>query len=219
LTDPAERDKGIMSWQEHPWEKIYAREGRVFDEPIPGFSHVIDFFRAKGCKRILDVGCGSGRHAVRMAEEGFSAIGVDISSSALHLALGLAAERCLVLPVLQSDVRKCIPFASSTFEGVISTQVIHHAILEEVRRAIEEIHRVMCPGGYAFITVPAMKDNGGPSVQIEPGTYIPQNGWEAGLPHHHFTEEELAAELAVFEILEVTRRAEGKVLASWARKR
>ena len=205
-----------MIWQEHPWEQIYAKDGRVFDEPFPGFGEVVRIFRENGCERILDLGCGSGRHAVHLAKAGFCGFGADISLTGLKLAQNWAQEESAGLPFTQMDMRIGLPYASTKFDGVISTQVIHHAKLKEIRNTVQDILRILRPGGFAFITVAARKDDGGPFVEIEPATYVPQTGSEAGLPHHIFTEEELRYEFRSFEVIEITHRADGRVLAVWA---
>lgn len=207
-----------MIWQNHPWENIYARDGHIFHEPFPGFDEVVRIFRENSCEFILDLGCGSGRHAVHLAKAGFSALGADISLTGLKLAYDWAQEEASNLPLVIIDMRVRLPFATSKFDGVFSTQVIHHAKLEEIRRTIEEIQRILQPGGLAFITVAARKDEGGPFEEIEPATYVPQTGSEAGLPHHIFTEENLRYEFRNFEVLEITHRADGKVLAVWVKK-
>ena len=208
-----------MSWRNHPWERIFEREGRVFEAPLPIFAEATEVFRRHKIRRILDVGCGSGRHSVHLALAGFLVVGIDIALSGLQLTKQWAQEEGVVVGLSLVDVREGFPFKASSFDGVFSTQVIHHAVIGEVRRTIQEIHRVLMPGGLALVTVSARKDEGFPFEEIEPGTFVPQTGSEAGLPHHIFSEEELRRELEAFDLLEITERAEGKVLAAWAKKR
>jgi predicted SAM-dependent methyltransferase len=101
---------------------------------------------------------------------------------------------------------------------LISTQVIHHALLVEVRRAIREIWDVLSEGGIAFVTVPGQKDKDVAYREIEPGTFIPLDGPERGLAHHFFSEEELRQEFALFKIEEIGLRDRGKVIAMWVKK-
>jgi len=54
--------------------------------------------------------------------------------------------------------------------------------------------------------------------RIEPGTFIPLEGPEKGLPHHIFSEEELRLEFGNFQIEDVSLRAGGKVISVLARK-
>jgi SAM-dependent methyltransferase len=206
-----------MTWKKHPWEAIYATDGRVFEEPFPGFDEVVRIFKQNRCKRILDLGCGSGRHSVHLASEGFSVLGADIAQSGLKLADRWAHEAGLKLPFIQADTRVGLPFAAAAFDGVLSTQVIHHALLAQIQRTIKGIQRILAPGGVAFITVASRKDEGIQFEEVEPGTLIPMTGSEAGLPHHIFDEEELRYEFRTFRILDLTSRADGKVLAIWVR--
>lgn len=207
-----------MNSVKHPWEKIYVKDGRVFHEPFPGFDKVLRIFDENGCRRILDLGCGTGRHAIAFAREGISVLGLDISITGLGITHAWAQEEGVDIALAQADMRVGLPVAASTFDGVFSTQVIHHAALDQIRGTIGDIHRILQPGGWAFISVGAAKTEGGPFEEIEPGTFVPSTGPEAGLPHHIFTEETLRSEFHAFEIVEITLRAEGRVLAIWVKK-
>ncbi len=207
-----------MNQSVHPWEEIYKREGRVYPEPFPRFAEVVETFRAHGCGTILDLGCGSGRHVVHLARVGFCVVGADISPSALYLSRAWLRDEGQHADLVLSDARRPLPFRDGSFEGVLSTQVIHHARIAAVRTAIGEIRRVLAPGGLAFVTVSGRKDPGVEFEEIEPGTFVPLTGPEAGLAHHIFTVEELRSEFQDLEVLDLSIRAEGAVLAVLARK-
>jgi SAM-dependent methyltransferase len=207
-----------MNAANHPWELIFRREGRVFTEPFRGFKAAAKKFKQNGCRRILDLGCGNGRHVVALAKAGFSPIGFDISSSGLGLTRAWLAEECLQASLVAADMRQGFPFATGSFDGILSTQVIHHALLSESRVTIAEIWRILAKGGIAFVTVAGWKQDGERYQEIEPGTYVPLDGTEKGLPHHFFTEEELHSEFGRFQIHEIRRRAKGGVLALWLGK-
>ena len=202
----------------HPWEEIYKREGRVFPEPFPRFGEVVETFREFGCSIVLDLGCGSGRHVVHLASQGFQPLGLDISLTALCLAQAWMWEGEHEAVFTLADTRQPLPFRDGCIEGVLSTQVIHHARIAAVRRAIREIRRVLVPGGLAFVTVSGRRDAGPEFEEIEPGTFVPLAGPEAGLAHHIFTVEELRSEFEDYQVLDVSVRAEGAVLAVLARK-
>ena len=202
----------------HPWEEIYKREGRVFPEPFPRFGEVVETFRVHGCSVILDLGCGSGRHVVHLARQGFQPLGLDISPTALYLAQAWMREEEYEASFALADTRQPLPFRDGSIEGVLSTQVIHHARIRAVRMAIREIRRVLVPGGLAFVTVSGRKDAGLDFEEIEPDTFVPLSGSEAGLAHHIFSVEELRSEFVDYQVLDVSVRAEGAVLAVLARK-
>lgn len=207
-----------MNRAAHPWEVIYRKDGRVFPEPFPRFGEVVDVFRAHGCSLVLDVGCGSGRHIVHLARQGFRPLGLDISPTGLHLAQTWMREEGREPILALGDTREPLPFRDNCIQCVLSTQVIHHARINAVRLAIEEIWRVLEPGGLAFVTVSGRRDPGLEFEEIEAGTFVPLSGPEAGLAHHIFTVEELRSEFQSFRILELSVRAEGAVLAVLAQK-
>ena len=206
-----------MKSADHPWEKIFRNEGRCFPEPFTRFNEVVQAFKDHGCSEILDLGCGSGRHLVHLAKEGFTAFGLDISPTGLRLTQEWMVEECLKADLVLADMREPLPFRDDSFKGVLSTQVIHHARIAAVRKAIQEIWRVLVSGGVAFVTVSGRK-NDVEAEEIEPGTIVPTTGPEKGLPHHIFSEEALKMEFRNFHLIDVSVRAEGKVLAVLARK-
>ena len=207
-----------MDQKPHPWEAIYRRDGRVFPEPFPRFAKVIQVFSSHRCKLVLDLGCGNGRHVVHLAKAGFGVIGVDISPTALSLTSAWLGEEGHRAGLALADTRQPLPFREGSLDAVLSTQVIHHALMEGVRVAISEIWRILAPGGLAFVTVSGRRDKGVEFEEVEPGTFVPLSGPEAGLPHHIFSVNELEAEFSRFAILDVSIRAKGAVLAVLARK-
>jgi 2-polyprenyl-3-methyl-5-hydroxy-6-metoxy-1,4-benzoquinol methylase len=64
--------------------------------------------RNKGA-RILDIGCGTGRHALELTRRGYSVVGVDLSESQLRRARQKAAEQGLPADFRRHDARD-LPF-------------------------------------------------------------------------------------------------------------
>ena len=144
---------------DNPWDDIYRRDGHVFtDIPfvIPEFSKLLEQNGLVG-SRLLDVGCGNGRHLNYFARCGFHVTGFDSSPSALRLSREWLIRENLSGQVFRADSRYTFPFPDRSFDLLISTQVIHHALLETVHFTISEIARVVRPGGFILITVPVFK--------------------------------------------------------------
>ena len=195
----------------HPWNAIHRTGGYPSDELVPGFFEALNLFRAHDCRRVLDLGCGSGRHTVGLELEGFETVGLDIAPSGLRITQRKLNTGLLPSRLVLGDFWFPLPFSSGSFDAVISTQVIHHARLAQVRLAIAEIGRVLRPGGLIFVSVGGKR---GPdrAEEIEPGTIIPCEGLEAGLPHHIFSVEEAWAEFGMFQIMDVSSRDNGRVI-------
>jgi len=207
-----------MSPANHLWEQIYQKEGRREEKPFLRFYEVVSSFKKYDCKEILDLGCGRGRHLIHLAREGFHVVGMDFSPTGLRLTREWVESEKIDAFVVMADMRIPFPLKGSSFDGLLSTQVIHHARLATIKRTIGEIFRILKPGGIAFITVSA-RMNDLEFIEIEPNTYIPQEGPEKGLPHHIFSEDDLRRQFQKFLILEVSLRAEGKVRAILVQKR
>jgi SAM-dependent methyltransferase len=98
--------------------------------------------------RVLDVGTGTGGNMRMLREIGFEdAIGVDLSVNALRFN----RQKGLRHPVC-SDILM-LPFAESTFDVVLTTDILEH--IEDDAQAINSITRVLKPGGIVIATVPA----------------------------------------------------------------
>ena len=208
----------LITAENHPWESIYKRDGHIFTEPFPGFGEVVQKFTDHHCERIIDLGCGNGRHVIALSKLGFNTIGFDISRSGLNLTRNWLDRENYQAGLICADTRQHFPFTSNCFNGLISTQVIHHALLAEIRVTIKEIGRILSRGGLAFISVAAKTHDDESYQEIEPGTFLPLDGTEKGLPHHIFSEEELRLEFNQFEILSIGLQAEGRATAMWLMK-
>jgi SAM-dependent methyltransferase len=186
-----------------PWDGIFRREGRVFGEPAPVVHHVAEVLRDRGCRRMVDLGCGSGRHVVFLAQRGFDLIGVDNSPAGLSLSYDWLTQEGLPARLVRADMRRPLPLAPGVADAVISTQVIHHALLATVQGTALEITRILRPGGILFVSVPSRMDPNETFTEIEPGTFVPISGGETGLPHHIFSADGLASLFPGFTVLEL----------------
>ena len=121
----------------------------------------VDFnkLRLKDGARVLDIGCGSGRHAAAAASLGpLRVVAADTNLEDLGKARErLAQHRELAGPLpgscrlLAADIN-CLPFAAASFDLVICSEVLEH--IPEHRAAMAELLRVLAPGGDLVVSVP-----------------------------------------------------------------
>ena len=109
--------------------------------------------------RVLDMGCGAGRHAFEMYRRGADVMAFDQDAdelsdvSDLFAAMRNAGE---VPDGAEADVKQgdalSLPFADDEFDRVVASEVLEHIPADET--AIAELVRVLRPGGTMAVTVP-----------------------------------------------------------------
>jgi ubiquinone/menaquinone biosynthesis C-methylase UbiE len=100
--------------------------------------------------RVLDVGCGTGEHALMAAGLGLQATGIDLASNALQTARDKAAQRGRTARFLQHDARQLADLAEH-FDAVLDCGLFH--IFDDQDRAayLDGLHRVLSAGGRYFM--------------------------------------------------------------------
>ena len=107
--------------------------------------------------RLLDVGCGSGGPALRLAEStGASVVGIDLLAEGVAQATQLAEERGLAgrARFAKVDAEGPLPFADGSFDAVLSTDAMCH--LPHRLETLREWHRVTAPGARILYTDPTI---------------------------------------------------------------
>ncbi len=112
--------------------------------------------------RLLDLGCGAGRHAFEAFRRGARVVAFDYDAAELKdvkAMLGaLDAEEADTLPASSwgtctNGDATALPFPDATFDRVIAAEVLEHIPADEA--AMAELARVLKPGGTIAVTVPA----------------------------------------------------------------
>ncbi|HOX38406.1 MAG TPA: lysylphosphatidylglycerol synthase domain-containing protein [Candidatus Brocadiia bacterium] len=99
----------------------------------------------------LDIGCGRGWYLRRITAEGYRVTGIDLSLRQAVSAGELLRQDGAEAPVALADVCR-LPFASESFDFAYTINVLHHLpTAEDQVRALEEIARVLRPGGIFFL--------------------------------------------------------------------
>lgn len=185
------------------WDELFKQEEFRWREPHHGVLRFAKLLKEKDNHRVLDLGCGTGRHLVFLAREGFEVFGTDISETGLEHARCWLEEEGLTAKLKRSDMGR-IPHPDRFFDAVICFNVIYHATLEKMRRAIVEIHRTLRPGGLALLTFKSKRSfRYGKGEKLEPETFIHDEGADSGVPHHYSDREEIEHLLRAFAILEI----------------
>ena len=110
--------------------------------------------------RVLDLGCGFGRHAFEALRRGARVVACDMAIPELESIVAMAyamKESGEIAPGLSctsvNGDGTCLPFADASFDRIIASEVMEH--VPDDAAALAEFHRVLRPGGTIAITVPA----------------------------------------------------------------
>lgn len=155
-----------MDTLSNKWDESYKRKENFLFFPE---EEVIRFFAKNIVKRtgidqfetvhklgrnakVLDLGCGIGRHIVFSHQYQCEVYGVDLSIEAIQFARKWATSSGVVdaeARIQQSDISN-MPFANDMFDFVISHGVLDSMYLSICEKAVREVHRVLRPGGLFY---------------------------------------------------------------------
>jgi SAM-dependent methyltransferase len=122
----------------------------------------VDFrrFPVRPGQRVLDLGCGGGRHAFEVYRRGGNVVAFDLDPTELGPVRGMfaamreagEADPRAEATAVSGDATG-MPFGDGMFDRVIAAEVLEHVLDDQ--RAMNELARVLRPGGLAAITVPS----------------------------------------------------------------
>jgi len=150
-------------------------------------------------QRVLDLGCGAGRHSFYLAELGLDVVAQDKSRVGLEILESRVAGTPLAKRVVtqQGDMRS-LPFADASFDGVVAWGSIYHARRVEIGAILSELRRLVRPGGRLLVSFKGLDDfQRGTGRELEPDTwYLP----EKDLPMHFASRERVREYMAGFTV-------------------
>jgi ubiquinone/menaquinone biosynthesis C-methylase UbiE len=119
-------------------------------------------------REVLDVGCGTGRHALRFAAAGARVTAIDFSEEMLRKAQAKPGATGVRFEV--HDLAQPLPFPAASFDRVVCGLVVDH--IADLAGLFAELHRVCAPGGRVVVSVmhPAMMLRGTQARFHDPDT-------------------------------------------------
>lgn len=152
------------------WDSSY-ESGRVPWDPGPYDGHLPSIVADHGIApcRVVDIGCGTGKSLVWLAEHGFDCTGIEIAPTALEMADELARSRGVECEWLYGSFPGDFRDGASTraiddnsFELAIDRGVFHlHTTKAEQRIFVDGVARVLAPGGLWYSLLASSSQGGG----------------------------------------------------------
>ncbi len=157
--------------------------------------------RQAGVRTILELGCGTGNDAARLAGEGYSVTAIDLSGEAIGQA---QAKFGSLARFLVADMTQRLPFADGSFDAVMSN-VAMHMFPDAVTRAVfAQVGRLVRADGLFVFHLNSLEDRplrarNLPARELEPD-YVAE---ESGQTMHFFSEAYLRELLAGWQHVEL----------------
>jgi tellurite methyltransferase len=151
----------------------------------PWVAATVDLLRERGARRVLDLACGTGRHALHLARAGFECRALDASRTAIEVARRAAADERLAVDLRVGSMTD-LPYADGEFDYVLAYNAIYHGDPDVVRATVRQIHRVLRPDGLYQVTMLSRRNvEFGRGIRIAEGTYVQPEATDDKV-HPHF---------------------------------
>jgi len=165
------------------WNKV---SEPIWLQPSEEIYFVAHKWKEKNIKKVLDFGCGLGRHSIYFAKQGFHVSAFDLSEEATEHLKAWAERENLSIDIKNADMMH-LPYDDNSFDAIFSYHVISHTDSVGIKKIISEISRVLKVGGEIFITL-GSKESGTFKEAVYPrldeNTVIKTDeGPEKGVPH------------------------------------
>lgn len=149
------------------WDAEYRRQGipsSYRDDPsgviiwlLDNLGRVQESGAARQGRRALDVGCGTGRNALHLAENGFDVVAFDNSAVAIEIAR--ASSQAAAVDLQQRDLREGLPGAAEEYALITDVFVYKHVVADDDREQYrKEMARVLRHDGIVLLSLAAVDD-------------------------------------------------------------
>lgn len=193
------------------WDTYYStlnRMPRRLKEMAQFIADAVPSFKKHKVNKVLDLGCGAGRHCILLASSGLEVIGLDISKNALKMARQWVLKEKLENVAFVRATMTDIPLSDRCLDAVVSVSVIHHALKKDIMAIVSEVHRILNKNGWFIANLASVNDpRYGTGQMLEKNTFLILEGYEEkrfGELHHFFTKQEALRLLRPFSKVKVT---------------
>ena len=170
-----------MTGNKQWYEELFTNYANQYEKEsfAQGTLGEVDFFEKEigydKSARILDVGCGTGRHAVELAKRGYSVMGVDLSENMLNKARNQARANGVQVDFAHKDARKldfteAFDLVIMICEGAFSlmeTDAMNYEIILGIRRALTDGGKLIMTTLNALYPLTKGKQDGPDSTQLK----------------------------------------------------
>ena len=189
-----------------PWD--WSKNTQAFwNEPAPESYFLVKRWKKRAYATFLDLGCGLGRHSLLFAANGFRVDSFDLSNEAIDGLRKKAAEETISNIRCTHGDMNALPFDNDCFDCLLAYHVISHTDSAGIRKIVDEIYRVLRPGGEFYLTLGSKSAwsfaSAGYPKHDENTIIKREDGPEDGIPHFYSDENAIAELLSRFTLINV----------------
>lgn len=159
-----------MSTAKEHWNNEYTKypaKKPIYDLWLDKYKDIIETSKEVP---ILDLGCGGGNNSLYLSERGYEVISCDISEAAIKIVKEFVPEaEAMVLNMLEG-----LPFGEAIAKVIVADLSLHYFCWKDTLSIVNDIKRVLAPGGYLLCRLNSTKDvnhGAGQGDLIEAGYY------------------------------------------------
>lgn len=189
------------------WNDLFQVRDLVISDPNENLVRYFEeLLPSKQIRNVIDLGCGTGRHAFYFAGKGFPVHAVDASGNALRI-LSDHIKPGYRITVSQLNLQD-LSSIREKYDLAVCINVLSHGRFHEIETMFREIENVVAENGILFLILTPLefyKYVAGPAtVEVEKNSFLHIDAPDGDIVHHLFTEEEVRRLLSNYR--EVTFR-------------
>lgn len=203
------------------WDALWKETGRRSDwsEPDPDMVELLKVLEREKINRVLDIGCGVGRHLMLLSSVGYDTYGLDSSETAIRSCRENLTSKNLSAHVRVGDMHR-LDYSDAFFDFVLAWNVIYHTTRAGMVDILSETRRVTRPGGFVYLTLNSTRNESYAEHQREgsPG-HVRAEKVDDGHIHCYCDRDDVGVLLKSWDVLELKEEEETlageRLVGSW----
>lgn len=182
------------------------------NRPHESMGKVASLFRDNNVKKVLDLGVGTGRNLIYLSKKRFNVCGIDIAQEGIGRCKKKLKKEGLSAKLKIGNIFEGLPYSDNAFDAIVSVQSLQHGSLNQIKNALDELKRILRPGGLIFVTLCGRYSRNKlryclvkTAKKLAPKTYVPTIGEEAGLIHYIYDKKTIQNHYKNFKIMDFWR--------------
>ncbi len=175
------------------WNDLFKNRELVISGPNENLVKYFEALKKNSIRKIIDLGCGTGRHSIYFAEKGYFVHAVDSSINALEI-LKQNIKPAYNIKVSQFDL-KDLSGIQEKYDFAVCVNVLSHGKYREIEKMFYEIENIIEDGGILFLIITPVEFyqyvSGSETIEVEKNSFLHIDAPDGDIVHHFFTEEEV----------------------------